>query len=354
MIPSDASSNPGQRIDREYLYRRREAEIAAHFESGRRALDEQDADEAQRALDDAMMLDPDDSRVVALQDRLVATRAHPKEAGVGDRGHPTDWLTRWPIASGIAVVGLLVSMVVLWQIGSFDWGSRGARGRLLASAQESMDAGRYEEAVARFSELLSSDREDTRAAAGLATSTRALEAEGQRAVDAVSAQAGGRLDPPRPLSDGRSESDPGHTPPAARLGPTRIAGVELRSSDRPPRAADAPSTLESRPVRPSRGTTPVSRSAQAALGPTIDVSLCGNETACGVVTVKVRPTADILFNGVMIGTAAQGVLRLPTGRHRVSLQSDAYQFRRMVRVEAGSPASLDINLEDDGLPRGRR
>ena len=354
MIPSDASSSPGQRVDREYLYRRREAEIAAHLESARRALDERDADEAQRALDDAMMLDPSDSRVVALWDRLEAARAQSKEPGVGDRGRPTVWLTRWPIASGIAVVMLLVSMVVLWQIGSSIWDSRGARGRLLGSAQESMDAGRYEEAVARFSEVLSSDREDTRAAAGLATSTRALEAERQRAVDAVSAQAEGRLDPPRPLSDGRSESDPGDTAPTSRLGPTRIAGVELPSSDRPPRAANAQSTLESRPVLPRRGTTPVSRPAQAALGPTIDVSLCGNETACGVVTVKVRPTADILFNGAMIGTAAQGVLRLPTGRHQVSLQSEAYQFRRMVRVEAGSPASLDVNLEDDGLPRGRR
>ena len=87
-----------------------------------------------------------------------------------------------------------------------------------------------------------------------------------------------------------------------------------------------------------------------APGPTIQVSLCSDETACGALAVRVHPTADVLFNGVMMGVAEQGVLRLPTGRHQVRLRSEGYEFRRMVSIEVGSPVSLDVNLEDDGLP----
>ena len=164
-MSSDASSSPGQRIDREYLHRRREAEIAAHLESARRALDgEHDNNEAQRALDDAMILDPDDSRALALWDRLETARAN------GDRSSSTDLPTRWLTASGSAVAILLVSAVLFWQTGLFDSGPGRAGERLLASAQAATDEGRYEEAVALFSEALLLDREDTRAAAGLATS----------------------------------------------------------------------------------------------------------------------------------------------------------------------------------------
>ena len=237
---------------------------------------------------------------------------------------------------------LLVSAVVFWQTGLSDSGP----GQLLATAQEAMDAGRYEEAVARFSEVLSSDREDTRAAAGLTTSTRALEAERQRSVDAVSAQVRRRLDAQRPLGDSRAESGPGHTPPTSRLGPARIAGVELLSSESARRAAETPSTLESRPVPPPRATTPVSRLAHTppAPGPTIQVSLCGDEAACGVVIVRVQPTADILFNGVMIGTAAQGCFGFrPAGTKCAwsprRINFDAWSALRRARRSASTSTS---------------
>ena len=346
-MSSDPSSRPGQRIDREYLHRRREAEIAAHLESARRALDgEYDGDEAQRALDAAMILDPDNSLALALWDRLEFARANGEESGEVDRDRSTDLPTRWPIAVGIAIAMLLVSAIVLWQTGPGRAGER-----LLASAQAATDEGRYEEAVALFSQALLLDREDTRAAAGLATSTRALEADRQRAVDAVSARARGRLDAQRPPSDSRIESASGSTAPTSPLGLARIAGVELTLSDLAGRAADPPGTFEPRPV-PSPRATPVSLPARTppVPGPAIDVSLCGDETACGVLTVRVQPTADILLNGVAVGAAAEGVLRLPTGRHQVHLESEAYQFRRVVSIEAGAPVNLDINLEDDGLP----
>ena len=330
-----------------YLHRRREAEIAAHLESARRALDgEYDGDEAQRALDAAMILDPDNSLALALWDRLEFARANGEESGEVDRDRSTDLPTRWPIAIGIAIAMLLVSAIVLWQTGPGRAGER-----LLASAQAATDEGRYEEAVALFSQALLLDREDTRAAAGLATSTRALEADRQRAVDAVSARARGRLDAQRPPSDSRIESASGSTAPTSPLGLARIAGVELTLSDLAGRAADPPGTFEPRPV-PSPRATPVSLPARTppVPGPAIDVSLCGDETACGVLTVRVQPTADILLNGVAVGAAAEGVLRLPTGRHQVHLESEVYQFRRVVSIEAGAPVNLDINLEDDGLP----
>ena len=346
-MPSDPSFGPGQRIDREYLRRRRETEIAAYLESARRALDvEHDCDEAQRVLDDAMILDPDDARVLALWDRLRATHANDEEVRGGDRGRSTDRLTRWPIASGIAVATVIVLALVFWYFGSADSGSE-----LLASAQEASDAGRYEEAAALFSELLSLDRESTRAAAGLATATMALEAERQRAVDAVSARVRDRPDAQRPPSNRRTESETGDTTPPSRPGPGRIAGVQLASSEPVRPGADPPRTSTPRPVQSPRG-VPDSRPVRTAPapGPTIHVSLCGEETACGALAVRVQPAADILFNGVMIGVAEQGVLQLPSGRHQVRLESEGHQFRRMVSIDVGSPASLDVNLENDGLP----
>ena len=69
-----------------------------------------------------------------------------------------------------------------------------------------------------------------------------------------------------------------------------------------------------------------------------------------MLTVRVEPAAAIFFNGVTLGTGAQGVLRLPAGRHQIRLESDDYQFRRMVNIAGDVPATLEVDLEDEGLP----
>ena len=66
--------------------------------------------------------------------------------------------------------------------------------------------------------------------------------------------------------------------------------------------------------------------------------------------VLVEPAATILFNGVAVGTGSQGVLRLPAGRHQIRLESEGYQFRRMVNIASDAPATLEVDLEDEGLP----
>ena len=74
-MSSQPSSRPGRRIDREYLRQRREVQIAEFLESATRAFeDDQDFEKAQKAIDQATILNPNDSRVLAFWDRLDAVR----------------------------------------------------------------------------------------------------------------------------------------------------------------------------------------------------------------------------------------------------------------------------------------
>jgi hypothetical protein len=84
--------------------------------------------------------------------------------------------------------------------------------------------------------------------------------------------------------------------------------------------------------------------------PIVVVRLCNEDAACGALRVRVEPAATILFNGVRVGAGAQGMLRLPAGRHQIRLRSDEHEFRRMLTIVRGAPATLEVDLPDEGLP----
>ena len=79
--------------------------------------------------------------------------------------------------------------------------------------------------------------------------------------------------------------------------------------------------------------------------------VCGDDTNCGTLVVRVEPAAEILVDGRSMGTASDLALRLPAGRHRIRLETDAWRFPQVVEVAAGATRNMDVNLEQDGFPR---
>ena len=402
-MSSQPSSRPGQRIDREYLRQRREVQVAAFLESATRAFeDNQDFAKAQKAIDQATILDPDDSRVLAFWDRLDAGRHVQVEALLVDaRRHLQEgsletaaecieraielqpdseaalrlrssvhlrlstgrWMVSWTgrrIASGVVVMTGLLMAAALSLILSSGVARDAAVGRLLASAQEAMNAARYEEAAALFIDVLHVDPANAGAVAGVTGATEALDMERREAVEMLNPRGGARLDVDQSARSDQDDvrvaaftTENSANSSVAALGGGTIASQEgleqvVGGEDLRPELANAAGR--------ARLTETERRAATRLPLPASVVyeTLCGEDSTCGLLMVRVEPAATILFNGVLVASAAQGVLRLPVGRHQIRLESEEYQFRRLVSISVDTPARLEINLEDDGLPRGPR
>ena len=401
-MSSQPSSRPGRRIDREYLRQRREVQIAAFLESATRAFeDDQDFEKAQKAIDQATILNPNDSRVLAFWDRLDTVRQVQVDALLRDaRRHVQErsletaaecidraielqpdsetalhlrsnvqarlntgrWMvsrTAWRIVSGVVVMTVLLTAAALSLILSSRTAPDAAVGRLLASAQEAMNAARYEDAVALVTEVLQVDPENAGAAAGVAGATAALETERREAVETLDAPTHARLDANQSASSVQDDVLAGAftAESNANLSEAGLGGGAIASREGLERVVDAEDLrLEPANAAGRAGLAEAERQAAPPApppppAPTVHVTLCGEDSICGLLTVRVEPAATILFNGVLVGTAAQGVLRLPAGRHQIRLESEEYQFRRIVSIAVDTPARLEVNLEDDGLPR---
>jgi hypothetical protein len=378
-MPAPSSPRPGQKIGREDLRRRREEKLAELLASATRALDGRDEKEdrfeqAQEAVDEATLLSPGDPRVLALWKRLDAERPARVEAllkeartflearsleaasAAVDRAVDLQPDSRialelrtavrarlnagsrraqagWRIATGVVVgVGSLAAATLALIP---DTGPRAETGELVASTGDAAEADGFEP-ESRLDvepEGNAADAPDD-AAPGLGRllenvldDRRALFFETGR-VDGTSLTdiAGAAFPEERPAEP---DAPPATAPPA---------GIRAGAGAPPRDVAPPPAPLSPSAAAPSPAT------------PIVVARLCDEDVACGALRVRVQPAATILFNGVQVGNGAQGMLRLPAGRHQIRLRSDEHEFRRMITIARGAPATLEVDLADEGLP----
>ena len=367
-MPDPASSRHGKKIGREELRRRREEKLAELVAAASRALDggrakDDKFDEAQELVDEATLLSPEDPRVAALWARLDAERparvkalldeartlleARSLEAAAACAERAVDLQpdsrpaldlraavrARLNAGSRRAQAGWRIAAGVVIGVGSLgaatlallpDAGPPAATGELVASAGDAADAdGREQES--------------------------ALDG----GLDPVSAALGLEAGP----SDG-SEGDEGDSLffEIGRVDGTSLSDIAGAAFPEPP--AESESAASPLPVRttaafPALAPPPAPEAAAAEATPAAPIvvaRLCDDTVTCGALRVRVQPAATILFNGVEVGSGAQGMLRLPAGRHQIRLRSNEHEFRRMVTIARGAPAALDVDLPDEGLP----
>ena len=391
-MSSSPSSQQGRKIDRDDLRQRREEKLADFLATATRALEgKNEYERAQDALDQATLLNPDDGRVLALWERMDAARPAWVDAllrdarrQVKDRSlesaaqlidHAIEVMpdsdaavqlrddvrkrlraagqarTVWRLAAGAAVGTLFVAAAALTLLRSAD--PFAAVRPTLERAEQAMDAGRYRQAVALYSEALRMDPENAAAASAVSVAAAALEAERRETIEALSARAReanqsfGTVQGQVRTDLGLGEADTeGPTDADADVAPEGEPDPATAAVPAPPAPTNAAPT---RPAPVAGARRDASGAAQAS-APTVVARLCNEGSACGMLTLRVEPAATILFNGVAVGTGAQGVLRLPAGRHQIRLESEGYQFRRMVNIAGDAPATLEVDLEDEGLP----
>ena len=392
-MSSSPSSPQGRKIDRDDLRQRREEMLAGFLATATHALEgNKEYERAQDALDQATLLNPDDSRVLALWERMDAARPawvdellrdarrQVKDRSLESAAQLIDQAIEvmpdsdaavqlrdevrkrlhaagqaravWRVAAGATVGTLFVATAALTLLRSPD--PSAAVRPTLEGAEEAMDAGRYRQAVALYSEALRVDPENAAAASGVSDAAAALEAERRETIEAVSARAR-EANQSFGTVQGLVRADLG-LGEADTEGPTDADATDVAPEGEPDPATAAvpvpPAPTNAAPTRPApvEGARRDASAAAQASAPTVVARLCNEGSACGMLTLRVEPPATILFNGVAVGTGAQGVLRLPAGRHQIRLESEGYQFRRMVNIAGDAPATLEVDLEDEGLP----
>ncbi len=392
-MSSSPSSQQGRKIDRDDLRQRREEKLADFLATATRALEgKNEYERAQDALDQATLLNPDDGRVLALWERMDAARPAWVDALLRDArrqvknrslesaaqliDHAIEVMpdsdaavqlrddvrkrlraadqarTVWRLAAGAAVGTLFVAAAALTLLRSAD--PFAAVRPTLERAEQAMDAGRYRQAVALYSEALRMDPENAAAASAVSVAAAALEAERRETIEALSARAR-EANQSFGTVQGQVRTDLG-LGEADTEGPTDADATDVAPEGEPDPATAAvpapPAPTNAAPTRPApvAGARRDASGAAQASAPTVVARLCNEGSACGMLTLRVEPAATILFNGVAVGTGAQGVLRLPSGRHQIRLESEGYQFRRMVNIAGDAPATLEVDLEDEGLP----
>ena len=382
-MPAAPSPRPGQKIDREELRRRREEKLAELLASATRALDGNEkadkVEQGQDLLDEATLLSPDDPRVLALWKRFDTERPARVEAllkeartllearslaaasaavdravdlqpdstaalelGTAVRARLNAGSRRaqagWRIAAGVVVgVGSLAAATLALLP---ETGPQEATGELVASGGDALDAGGLASDSA-----LEGGPDPVTTAFGLADSSDASDDDGSELGrlpgDAVDERDSlffetGRVDGTS-LNDIAGAAFPEERPAAPEAGARPAA---------PPAGirAAAPSARDL--VQPE----PPTAAETSPAAPIVVARLCDEDVACGALRVRVQPAAAMLFNGVEVGSGAQGMLRLPAGRHQIRLRSDEHEFRRMVTIARGAPATLEVDLADEGLP----
>ena len=379
-MPDPPSPRRGEKIGREELRRRREEKLAELLASAARALDRRDEkgdrfDEAQDLLDEATLLSPDDPRVLAFWKRLDAERPARVKARIDEAR--TLLQARSLEAASAAVdraVDLQPDSRTAQELRS------AVRARLHAGSKRAQAGWRIAAGVVVGVGSLAAATLALLPDAAPRTETGELVASGGDATDGAGLEPLSALDgEPRDAEAAAPdpEADPSDAPDdaASRLGslaglfaPGRVDGTSVSEiagaafPDEPPSAPAAPTRPPPPPtaIRGAAGAparnlappplAPPSAAAPSPAAPIVVERLCDEDVACGALRVRVQPAATILFNGVQVGSGAQGMLRLPAGRHQIRLRSDEHEFRRMVTIARGAPAALEVDLADEGLP----
>jgi len=382
-VPAAPSPRPGQKIDREELRRRREEKLAELLASATRALDGNEkadkVEQGQDLLDEATLLSPDDPRVLALWKRFDTERPARVEAllkeartllearslaaasaavdravdlqpdstaalelGTAVRARLNAGSRRaqagWRIAAGVVVgVGSLAAATLALLP---ETGPQEATGELVASGGDALDAGGLASDSA-----LEGGPDPVTTAFGLADSSDASDDDGSE----LGRLPGDAVDERDSLffETGRVDGTSLNDIAGAAFPEERPAAPEAVARPAAPPAgirAAAPSARDL--VQPE----PPTAAETSPAGPIVVARLCDEDVACGALRVRVQPAAAMLFNGVQVGSGAQGMLRLPAGRHQIRLRSDEHEFRRMVSIARGAPATLEVDLADEGLP----
>lgn len=382
-MPAAPSPRPGQKIDREELRRRREEKLAELLASATRALDGNEkadkVEQGQDLLDEATLLSPDDPRVLALWKRFDTERPARVEAllkeartllearslaaasaavdravdlqpdstaalelGTAVRARLNAGSRRaqagWRIAAGVVVgVGSLAAATLALLP---ETGPQEATGELVASGGDALDAGGLASDSA-----LEGGPDPVTTAFGLADSSDASDDDGSE----LGRLPGDAVDERDSLffETGRVDGTSLNDIAGAAFPEERPAAPEAVARPAAPPAgirAAAPSARDL--VQPE----PPTAAETSPAGPIVVARLCDEDVACGALRVRVQPAAAMLFNGVQVGSGAQGMLRLPAGRHQIRLRSDEHEFRRMVSIARGAPATLEVDLADEGLP----
>jgi serine/threonine protein kinase len=136
--------------------------------------------------------------------------------------------------------------------------------------------------------------------------------------------------PPAPL---RSPS-PSAPSPRPRTGPTEAASTTLAPKP-PDRRSEVPSTAPSAP--------PTQASPGAATSTAQEV---------GLLQLGVRPYADVVIDGELVGTTPMKAVPLSAGLHTVRLLHPSFQpFQRKVTIRAGTTTKLEVDLELDAIAK---
>ena len=312
------------------------------------------------------------------------TRKVPPVGG-GVRGLANVWpsLTN-PLAAVAAVVAVAAVATGLW-LAPFGGESEGVA---LDTPKSGFDAGAQileTDPPRREEALTGSGAPDSRPEAGSAPEVRGGDAEDARSVpsppaapvaavrsspapeprgpgvaallnDAVAAEVAGNDAAALALYARVIERDPDNR--TARDGQRRVrTAIDRRNEDRlveeanaafaDGRYADAGALFrQSNDLRPSPAAAEgLQRAANAA------ALTCGAGAACGVLAVRTAPAAELFVDDRSLGVVVELVVRLPAGRHRIRLETDAWRYPRVVEIAVGERTTIDVDLAESGFPR---
>ena len=312
------------------------------------------------------------------------TRKVPPVGG-GVRGLANVWpsLTN-PLAAVAAVVAVAAVATGLW-LAPFGGESEGVA---LDTPKSGFDPGAQileTDPPRREEALTGSGAPDSRPEAGSAPEVRGGDAEDARSVpsppaapraavrsspapeprgpgvapllnDAVAAEVAGNDAAALALYARVIERDPDNR--TARDGQRRVrTAIDRRNEDRlveeanaafaDGRYADAGALFrQSNDLRPSPAAAEgLQRAANAA------ALTCGAGAACGVLAVRTAPAAELFVDDRSLGVVVELVVRLPAGRHRIRLETDAWRYPRVVEIAVGERTTIDVDLAESGFPR---
>ena len=171
-------------------------------------------------------------------------------------------------------------------------------------------------------------------------------------ADAVAAEAAGEVDGTLDLYAGVLRRDPDNR--TALTGRERIQATLVREHLQEGNAAFTAGRYDDA-RRLFQDAVELNGSPAAAEGlrrvDNAEALLCGDAAACGTLVVRVAPAAEIIVDDRSLGTTAVLELRLPVGRHRIRLETDEWQFPRIIEIVAGETAEIVVDLEEDGFPK---
>ena len=175
---------------------------------------------------------------------------------------------------------------------------------------------------------------------------------GQLLADAVAAEAAGEAGQARELYTSVLSREPDNR--TARTGQLRVQAEMARERLR---AGDAAFTAgrhdDARRHYEEAANQHGSADARARLRHVANVQAltCSDGAACGTLVVRVTPAAEIFIDDRALGTTTALELRLPSGSHRVRLETDDWRFPRDLDILPGATVTVDVDLEQDGFPK---